>query len=288
MIGTTNPGDWIGRSHEVRDIASAAPMAGFDALLDRPPHDAANAPPLAHWLYFLPVARQSELGTDGHPRLGKELPDLGLPRRMWAGSRVIFHHPIAFGTPITRRTTILSIDMKQGSSGPLGFVTLKHEITSQDLLLVSDEQTLVYREASTADPVQAGPGAPHVPHSGEILATRHFDAIELFRFSALTGNTHRIHYDADYARDIEGYPGLVVHGPFQAMVLMDLFRQRNPSAEVTSFEFRATGPLFAGEEAEISLESSEPAILRICPPGRPPSMKAAIHTKVRDADTRPR
>jgi 3-methylfumaryl-CoA hydratase len=274
--------EWIGRSVTARDTASAAPVANFFALLDRSPEDGAFLPPLAHWLYFLPLPRQSELGSDGHPKLGVFLPDLGLPRRMWAGSRIRFHRPIAVGTLLTRRTTIRSISLKQGSTGPLGFITLSHEVSSGDELLVSEEQDLVYRQAPGAAGVQAKRKAarPGEPATGEILARKRFDAIELFRFSALTGNTHRIHYDVDYARDVEGYAGLVVHGPFQAMVLMDQYRRSRPYARITAFEFRATAPLFAGEEAGFCVDGDDPTTLRVHPLGREPSMTATIHATV--------
>jgi 3-methylfumaryl-CoA hydratase len=274
--------EWIGRSVTARDTASAAPVANFFALLDRSSEDGAFLPPLAHWLYFLPLPRQSELGSDGHPKLGVFLPDLGLPRRMWAGSRIRFHRPIAVGTLLTRRTTIRSISLKQGSTGTLGFITLTHEISTGDELLVSEEQDLVYRQAAGTAGVQAKHKAarPEELATGEILARKRFDAIELFRFSALTGNMHRIHYDVDYARDVEGYAGLVVHGPFQAMVLMDQYRRSRPCAQITSFEFRATAPLFAGEEASFCVNGDDPATLRVYPLGREPSMTATIHAAV--------
>ena len=274
--------EWIGRTVTVRDTASAAPIANLYALLDRSSDEVAFLPPLAHWLYFLPVARQSDLGSDGHPKLGAFLPDLGLPRRMWAGSRIRFHHSIAVGASLTRRTTIRSITLKRGSTGRLGFVTLSHETSAEDGLLVSEEQDLVYREAPSATGVQARlKGAePEELAPSEVLFIKQFNSIELFRFSALTGNTHRIHYDVDYAREIEGYAGLVVHGPFQAMVLMDQYRRGRPNAAITGFELRATAPLFAGEKASFCVDGNDPAMLRVCPLGRGPSMTATIHAAI--------
>lgn len=272
--------DWIGRTTEIVDIASASPVAMLDALLDHTVRETDFLPPLAHWLHFLPVVRQSDIGADGHPKLGLSLPDLGLPRRMWASSKVLFHQPIAIGSTMTRRTTIRSIEMKHGASGPLGFVMLDHEIFCSGTPCITEEQTLVYREESIARLPAAPvvPATPFIPPPGEPCATRRFGPVELFRFSALTGNTHRIHYDAAYAREIEGYPGLVVHGPLQAMVLMDLFCRMNPHLAVTAFAFRATAPLFAGEQADIYQESGNPAKLHLCPAGRAVSMTASIAT----------
>jgi 3-methylfumaryl-CoA hydratase len=274
--------EWIGRTVTARDTASAVPMVNLHTLLDRSSEDAAFLPPLAHWLFFLPVVRQSDLGSDGHPKLGTFLPDLGLPRRMWAGSRIRFHQSIAAGASLTRRTTIRSISLKQGSTGPLGFITLSHEISTEDNLLVSEEQDLVYREAPSSVSVQAKhkPAKPEEFAASEIIFKKRFNAIELFRFSALTGNTHRIHYDVDYARDVEGYADLVVHGPFQAMVLMDLYRRSRPNAPIMAFEFRATAPLFAGEEASFCVDGDDPATLQVRPLGRGPSMTATIHAAV--------
>lgn len=274
--------EWIGRVSTAEDIAAAAPLRRLAALLDGDPQAGIETvPPLAHWLYFLPDARQSEIGADGHPSLGRSLPDFGLPRRMWAGSRVSFHAPIPIGAPLVRRTEIISITEKVGASGPLAFVTLRHQILTGNMVAIVDEQDLVYREAAV-------PGSPPPPPAfdrepvpeGAITCAKRFDAVQLFRFSALTFNGHRIHYDRDYARDVEAYPALVVHGPFQAISLIDHFSKNVPHAGVTSFAFRAHRPLFEGEEALLGVEADEnKAISWIRPGGASPSITAAIGFK---------
>lgn len=242
---------WIGRAEEASDVAAPGPLAGLAALLDHQtsPWPPGCAPPLAHWLYFLPYVRQSEIGPDGHPKRGGDglLPPVELPRRMWAGSRLTFSGPIALGAAITRRSSIADIQRKIGGSGEMVFVTVRHEIAAGGELRVVEEQDLVYR----GEPPAAAAGAPApAPKAdtppGEAVASRTVtpDPVQLFRFSALTFNSHRIHYDRDYATKVEGYPGLVVHGPYLATLLMDHFLRNRPGREVTGFRFRARSPLF--------------------------------------------
>jgi 3-methylfumaryl-CoA hydratase len=270
--------EWIGRRTHVLDIASQAPLRRLAALLDRDEPAPLNVPPLGHWFYFLPEARQSQLGGDGHPILGTELPDFGLPRRMWAGSRVSFERPIPVGSEIERVTEIAAIRRKEGASGPLVFVTLRHTISVEGESAVVEEQDLVYREAA-APGTGIAPRKPVAPAPAIVTSVHAFTPVELFRFSALTFNGHRIHYDHDYARDIEGYPGLVVHGPYQAFMLMDLFRTTYPDRRVASFTFRAQAPLFDGEEATLGLDlQADGAALWLGPTGAGPSMTASITT----------
>lgn len=247
---------WIGRSERLADVASAAPVAGLAALLDydTPPWTA--LPPLAHWLYFLPQARQSEIDVDGHPRRGGFLPPVELPRRMWAGSRIVFHAPIAIGAVIAKRSTILDVSGKAGASGQLVFVTVRHEIETAGVLAVSEEQDIVYREAAGAvseslTKQQASRRA--AAHTRRITP----DPTLLFRFSALTFNAHRIHYDRDYCRDVEAYPGLVVQGPFTALLLLDHLLRIMPAASVTAFRFRAKRPLYDTAPFDLCLEESD-------------------------------
>jgi 3-methylfumaryl-CoA hydratase len=248
---------WIGRESVRRDIATAAPMQGLAALLDRSDGNAKLLPPLAHWLYFLPDAPQATLGPDGHPALGADMPALGLPRRMWAGSRIAFHASIEIGAELRRCTRIQSISLKQGSSGSLAFVTLRHEIEAAGAVAIIEEQDIVYREAVSGRPAGIAPAAQVETPASATVIRRSLDPAFLFRFSALTFNAHRIHYDRDYAREIEGYPGLVVHGPLQAMLLVDLYRDTYPDREITAFTFRAQAPLFEGDEALFGLEPAE-------------------------------
>ncbi|HEY5338532.1 MAG TPA: MaoC family dehydratase N-terminal domain-containing protein [Rhizomicrobium sp.] len=235
---------WIGRSETVEDIASPVPLAGMAALLDHdaPPWREGDLPLLAHWLYFLGHARQSDIDIDGHPPRGGFLPPITLPRRMWAGSRIEFRGPVPVGAPITRHSTIADVKTKRGTSGTMIFVTVKHEIAVADRVAIAEEQDIVFREAAIAG------AKPSTPKLDERAATKkrkvHPDSTLLFRFSALTFNAHRIHYDRDYCVDVEGYPGLVVQGPLTAMLLMDHFLRGHPRNNVTRFEFRAQSPLF--------------------------------------------
>jgi 3-methylfumaryl-CoA hydratase len=236
---------WIGRSQTLEDVAAATPLAGLAALLDHdtPPWAKGAVPPLGHWYYFLAHARQSEIDADGHPRRGGFLPPVDLPRRMWAGSRLRFHAAIAIGAPICKRSTILNVSAKAGASGQLVFVSVRHEIEANGALAVSEEQDIVYRAAAGAAP---GPpakreAAPRVAqHARRIVP----DPTLLFRFSALTFNAHRIHYDRDYCRDVENYPGLVVQGPLIATLLIDHLLRTRPGIRVSEFRFRARKPLY--------------------------------------------
>ena len=233
---------WEGRSEVRSEEIAAAPARALAATLDR--DDALLSgdvlPALWHWLYFLPSARQSEIGADGHPRLGSFLPPLPLPRRMWAGGRLQWHAPVMLGETVQRRTSIASVTHKAGRSGDLVFLVLRHEITRGDELLVSEEQDLVYRaQAQPGDPVPTPQRAPaQAGWSREITP----DPVLLFRYSALTFNSHRIHYDHPYATGVEGYPGLVVHGPLIATLLADLARRQLEHARVSAFSFKATRP----------------------------------------------
>jgi len=236
---------WIGRSESSTDLVTAAPIAALAATLDRddpPPQSGDAVPPLWHWLYFLPVHRQSELGPDGHAKRGGFLPPVPLPRRMWAGGRLDFFHPLRIGESITRVSRILSVKTKQGRTGPLVFVVVRHEISNPQGLAIAEEQDLVYRDLPQPGELPQSP--PPAPANAAWQRTIHPDDVLLFRYSALTLNGHRIHYDRRYATDIEGYPGLVVHGPLLATLLLDLLQQSLPKAQVKRFEFRAVSPLF--------------------------------------------
>lgn len=229
------------------DIAAARQAHLLAALLDHdmPPWRPGELPPLAHWLLFPPDARQSGIGPDGHPM--RE--DDGLPRRMWAGSRVRFLAPIMLGSEVERETSAIAINDKEGRSGRMRFVTLRHLLKVDGQVYVEEEQDIVYREAGRngAPPPDALTPAPQIARAVTI------DPVQLFRFSALTFNAHRIHYDLPYTQDVESYPGLVVHGPFIATLLMDHFLRHAPAAQVSSFSFRAQRPIFAGEPFMLGL-----------------------------------
>lgn len=234
---------WEGRVETLTEVIALQPVRALAALLDREHEYQAGdeLPPPAHWLYFLPAARQSELGSDGHPKRGGFLPPVSLPRRMWAGSRIDFHRPLRVGETISRTSRIAAVDSKQGRSGALVFVRVVHEIRAGDAVAISEEQDIVYRDAPQPGLVTASTPAP-----GEALWQREVvpDPVLLFRYSALTFNAHRIHYDRPYATQVEHYPGLVVHGPLIATLLLDLVRRSVPGATVRRFSFRAVSPLF--------------------------------------------
>ena len=245
--------DWIGREEVTRDTLSAAQLGGLAATLDRVPYGD-EAPPLFHWLHFLPHAAQGTLGPDGHPTTGGFLPPVDLPRRMWAGSRLAFHAPAHPGAALERVSTIADVKEKAGASGRLVFVTVRHAVHADGALAVEEEQDIVYREAAT------GPAAPPPAPAAdgptpEATRTIRPDPVLLFRYSALTFNAHRIHYDRDYTTAVEGYPALVVHGPLLATLLIDHAQRTHPDGRPASFAFAARRPLF--DDAPFDLCSAD-------------------------------
>jgi 3-methylfumaryl-CoA hydratase len=236
---------WIGRTESQRDVAAVTPVQRLAATLDRDepePRAGDPLPPCWHWLYFLPTHRQSELGTDGHAKRGGFLPPVPLPRRMWAGSRLAFHRPLAIGASIARTSRIADVSIKEGRAGPLVFVRVAHEVTDERGPVLTDEHTIVYRNHPR--PEDPAPPVQTAPSEAEWTREIRPDPVLLFRYSALTFNGHRIHYDRRYVTEVEGYPGLVVHGPLIATLLLDLLRRSLPDATVSGFEFRATKPTF--------------------------------------------
>jgi 3-methylfumaryl-CoA hydratase len=247
-------GSWIGRTETLTDVSAAAPLEGLAALLDygEQPWAAGCVPPLGHWLFFLPRVRQSMIDVDGHPRRGGFLPPVPLPRRMWAAGRIVFRNAIPVGAPIERVSTITDVAAKTGTSGPLVFVTVHHEISVDGRVAIIEDQDLVYREippSAAAPPPVPSPAALRAAASCRTIS---IDAAALFRYSALTFNAHRIHYDRDYARDVEKYPGLVVHGPFVATLLMDWFLH-HVRGTVTGFAFRARRPVYAAVPLQLCM-----------------------------------
>ena len=241
-----NLADWIGRTETLEDQITPAPIAALSATLDREPVRPAPGtpiPPLWHWLYFLPLARQSEIGPDGHGKRGGFLPPVPLPRRMWAGSQFQFHQPLRVGDAIQRRSRIENVSEKSGRSGRLVFVRVRHEIRANGGAepALSEIYDIVYRDSPKPGDAAAPPQpAPAAKFEKKWVA----DDVLLFRYSALTFNGHRIHYDRRYATGVEGYAGLIVHGPLQATLLHDLLRWQMPDARVITLEFRAMRPLF--------------------------------------------
>ncbi|WP_321816301.1 MULTISPECIES: acyl-CoA dehydrogenase [unclassified Paraburkholderia] len=237
----------------VRDTISLAPAAALAATLDcaSAPREGDALPPIWHWLYFWSTAPQAELGPDGHAQKGGFLPDLGLPRRMAAGGRITFDAPLIVGTQAERVSRVLSTEHKTGRSGRLAFVSVEHAIKADGVTLIREEQDIVYREA--AQPGQAALPPPLAAPSDagwqrEIAPNE----VLLFRYSALTFNGHRIHYDRDYARNTEGYPDLVVHGPLIATLLLDSLTRAMPDAVVREYRFKAVRPTFLGHRFTVS------------------------------------
>jgi 3-methylfumaryl-CoA hydratase len=235
---------WIGKQETLHDQVTRFPIAALSATLDRDdpaPQVGDKLPPLWHWLYFLPTARQSILGPDGHPARGEFLPPVPLPRRMWAGGRFEFHQPLRVGETIIRTSTVQAVTIKHGRNGDLCFVLVRHEVSGQSGLALVEEHDIVYRDMPQPNET---PAAPRPARTDEIWQRDiHPTEPMLFRYSALTFNSHRIHYDRRYVTETEGYPGLIVHGPLIATLLIDLLR-RNTARPVTSFRFRAVSPLF--------------------------------------------
>ena len=250
--------DWVGRSSTEEDIASPISAARLATLLEQDVTGGSGPQklfPVGHWLHFAEDdVPMSELGNDGHVKLGGFMPPVGLPRRMWAGSQLEFHTPILAGQKLSRTTTIESITEKAGGSGRLCFVILRHEVSADGNLATTDRHTIVYREAtsapegSTAAPARADSPAPE--GWGWVRSVRP-NEVTLFRYSALTFNSHRIHYDHPYVTGVEGYPGLVTHGPLTATLLLDAFMKNHPEATVATYDFRAKSPLFANEQIHL-------------------------------------
>ena len=237
--------EWVGRSETLDDVITPNPYAALSATLDRDPAPPAPGTPLPavwHWLYFLPVARRSEIGPDGHPKRGGFLPPVALPRRMWAGSQLEFHRPLRVGAAASRTSTIQSVEEKSGRSGALIFVKVRHVVRANGEECISEYHDIVYRQA----PRPGEPTPPPKPAPASSTWEKRWvpDEVLLFRYSALTFNGHRIHYDRRYVTEVEGYPGLIVHGPLIATLLLDLLRWQRPDARVAKFEFRAVRPLF--------------------------------------------
>ena len=237
--------EWIGRTETRSDLVTAAPMAALAATLDRAdplPVAGAPVPPLWHWLYFTSTAPQSEIGPDGHVKRGGFLPPVPLPRRMWAGGRLQFNAALEVGDAITRESRIADVTIKDGRSGRLVFVSVHHAIRNARGLALTEEHDIVYRNNPQADAPapEPQPAAQDEDFAREIVP----DPVLLFRYSALTFNGHRIHYDRTYATEVERYPGLVVHGPLIATLLVDLARREMPHATMRRFFFKAVHPLF--------------------------------------------
>ncbi len=249
QIDTEHLKQWAGRSESAHDLIATGAANALAATLDRDEQlvDGDALPPLWHWIYFWSVAPISGLGQDGHPKRGGFLPPVPLPRRMWAGGRLRFDAPLALGAPADKTSTILDVNVKQGTTGPLAFVTVAHTIAQNGRPCVYEEHDIVYRElaspSAASGTAKAAPGKP-APTDAQWTRTIDPDPVLLFRYSALTFNGHRIPYDRSYATGVEGYAGLIVHGPLIATLLVDLLRRELPARALKTFSFRAVSPLF--------------------------------------------
>jgi len=236
---------WVGNTEQAEDVLTAWKAGAFAATLDRDdpfPQAGDPLPPLWHWMLCVPYVRQSALGPDGHAARGGFLPPVPLPRRMWAGGRIEFLQPLRVCEAVTRRSEVVSVNHKSGRTGDLVFVVVKHEYSGANGAAVREEHDIVYRPLP--DPNAPAPAPTPAPDGAvwerEIVP----DDVLLFRYSALTFNGHRIHYDRRYVTEVEGYPGLIVHGPMIATMLVDLVRRSLPGARIAHFEFRAVRPVF--------------------------------------------
>ncbi|WP_322050588.1 FAS1-like dehydratase domain-containing protein [Paraburkholderia bannensis] len=265
--------EWIGRSQSDHDVLSARQARLMAATLGIPQSDfvdGAPLPPLWHWLYFLTGEPPSALGRDGHPARGGFLPPVPLSNRMWAGGALEFHGDLPLGAKVEKRSSIASVEHKQGRSGELVFVTVLHEVLHEGKVLVTEHHDIVYKEPSKASAAPAKMEMPRPHHTRRVKP----DSTMLFRYSALTFNGHRIHYDADYCREIEGYSNLVIHGPLNA-TLLAAFAEEVSGRRLKHFKYRGVQPSILGNELEFNAaQDGEQLVVWVSLPGGAVSMRA--------------
>lgn len=243
--------DWVGRKAVIEDRIYTTPVKALALTLnykDFPVAEGNPLPELWYWLFFLPMAPMSEIGTDGHPKRGGFLPPISLERRMWASGRLKFHQNLIIGETIRKTSEILKISEKEGKTGRMVFVTVRHLVQSERGIAVEEEQDIVYLPMPKSF-IQPEPNP--VPVDLQWKEEYPVSPVLLFRFSALTFNGHKIHYDWRYATEIEKYPGLVVHGPLQALLLLESAKKNNPSKQPASYSFRAVRPLFEFDKVSL-------------------------------------
>ena len=249
---------WIGRSTQASDIVTAQAVKALRATLfleigEPKPGDA--APFTMHWCLAPAVFPMSELGPDGHPSRGGFLPPVPLPRRMWAGGELEFFDTLRVGDEVTRTSRIAEVTMKTGSTGVLCFVSVDHMVTTPRGTAIRERQDIVYRDVPTNSSAPAKPAAP--PPVAQHRETHMADTVLLFRYSALTFNGHRIHYDRDYVTKVEGYPGLIFHGPMQAALLVEFSAKLHGGTAPGKFSYRGVQPLFEGSEFSVNASNGD-------------------------------
>ncbi|MGY8666810.1 MaoC family dehydratase N-terminal domain-containing protein [Bradyrhizobium sp. UFLA05-109] len=249
---------WIGRTQEATDTVTAQLVKGLRATLFQDvgePRPGDAAPFTVHWCLAQPVFPMSMLGPDGHPTRGGFLPPVPLPRRMWAGGEIEFFEPLRVGDETTRSSRIADVTVKTGSTGTLCFVAVEHTITSPRGVAVRERQDIVYREITSNQP--GGAKAPPPPPKSQHRETHVSDPVLLFRYSALTFNGHRIHYDRDYVTKAEGYPGLIFHGPLQAALIIEMAARLRGGKAPKEFSYRGVQPLFEGTEFSVNANETD-------------------------------
>jgi 3-methylfumaryl-CoA hydratase len=267
---------WIGRSAQVSDTVTAQLTKGLRATLFLEigePKLGDAAPITVHWCLGQPVVAMSELGPDGHPARGGFLPPVPLPRRMWAGGELEFVDTLRVGDEVTRTSRIADVTLKTGSTGTLCFVAVDHLIATSRGTAIRERQDIVYRNVSPAAAASAKPAAP--PPAAQHRETHMADTVLLFRYSALTFNGHRIHYDRDYVTRVEGYPGLIFHGPMQAALLVEFAAKLRGGRVPNKFSYRGVQPLFEGSEFSVNANMTDAGMeLWTANSERQPTMKA--------------
>jgi 3-methylfumaryl-CoA hydratase len=250
---------WVGRTAEATDIVTAQLVKGLRATLFQEigePKTGDAAPFTVHWCLGQSVYPMSELGPDGHPTRGGFLPPVPLPRRMWAGGELQFLDPLRVGDETTRTSRISDVALKTGSTGTLCFVSVEHVVTTPRGPAIRERQDIVYRDVSTTQPAAPAKAAPPPP-AAKHRETHISDPVLLFRYSALTFNGHRIHYDRDYVTKVEGYPGLIFHGPLQAALIVEFAAKLHGGQPPKTFSYRGVQPLFEGSEFSVNANDAE-------------------------------
>ena len=260
MISIDEWRSWIGNSETVVDHVTPRLAASNHATFDldgTAPVTGEAVPAGFHWLLCPPIAPWRELGPDGHPARGGFLPPVPLPRRMWAGSTIELHEALRVGDEVTRTSTVGPLSAKRGRSGELVFLEVDHRFEVDGELRVRERQRVVYREQPPADAPVPGPAEPEpLPQAAPIRRVVP-DTTMLFRYSAITFNGHRIHYDADYCRDEEGYPGCVIHGPITGTLLLQGAQAVGGGRPIATLDFRARSPAFIGDSVNVYAQPGE-------------------------------